>query len=70
MAAELINKRASASRALDSLVRNYGGANVLFSMPDGSTLIDQLNAVPKQAGIQKNGFDEKYSLYSLRHFTQ
>ncbi len=40
-------------------------------MPDGSkviTLIDQFNAVLKQAGMQKNGFGEKYSLYSLRHF--
>src|SRR3954447_25582865 len=43
----------------------------LFAMPDGSqviTLIDQFNAVLKQAGIQRNGFGEKYSLYSLRHF--
>jgi integrase len=42
-----------------------------FAMPDGSkivTLIDQFNAVLKQAGIQRNGFGEKYSLYSLRHF--
>jgi integrase len=45
--------------------------NFLFAMPDGSkviTLIDQLNAALKQAGIQRNGFGEKYSLYSLRHF--
>jgi integrase len=44
--------------------------NFLFAMPDGSkviTLIDQLNAALKQAGILKNGFGEKYSLYSLRH---
>jgi len=48
-----------------------GPNNFLFAMPDGSkviTLIDQFNAVLKQAGMQKNGFGEKYSLYSLRHF--
>ena len=40
-------------------------------MPDGSeviTLIDQFSAALKQAGIQKNSFGEKYSIYSLRHF--
>jgi len=40
-------------------------------MPDGSkvtTLIDQFNAVLEQAGVERNGFGEKYSLYSLRHF--
>ena len=40
-------------------------------MPDGSqivTLIDQLNAALKEAGIERNRFGEKYSLYSLRHF--
>ena len=40
-------------------------------MSDGSkiiTLIDQFKAALRRAGIEKNGFDEKYSLYSLRHF--
>jgi hypothetical protein len=32
------------------------------------TLIDQLDAALKEAGIEKNSFDEKYSIYSLRHF--
>jgi hypothetical protein len=36
-------------------------------MPDGSrivTLIDQLDAALKEAGLQKNSFCEKYSIYS------
>jgi integrase len=40
-------------------------------MSDGSkviTLIDQFNAALKDAGVQRNGFGEKYTLYSLRHF--
>ena len=40
-------------------------------MPDGSrivTLIDQLDAALKEAGLQKNSFGEKYSIYSFRHF--
>jgi hypothetical protein len=32
------------------------------------TPIDQFNAALRHAGILKNGFGEKYSLYSLRHF--
>ena len=32
------------------------------------TLIDQLDAALKEAGIEKNSFGEKYSIYSLRHF--
>jgi integrase len=43
---------------------------IFCSMPDGSkiiTLIDQFNPVLKQAGIQRNGFGEKYSHYGLRH---
>jgi integrase len=45
--------------------------NFLFAMSDGSklnTLIDQLNAALKQAGIERNSLGEKYALYSLRHF--
>jgi integrase len=40
-------------------------------MPDGTKVksqIDQLNAALREAGIQKNSFGEKYSVYSLRHF--
>ena len=43
----------------------------LFAMADGSqviTLIDQFNAVLKLAGIERNSFGDKYTLYSLRHF--
>ena|SRR5882724_10695386 len=32
------------------------------------TLIGQLGAALKEAGIEKNSFGEKYSIYSLRHF--
>jgi integrase len=40
-------------------------------MPDDSrviTLIDQLDAALKDAGLQRNSFGEKYSIYSFRHF--
>jgi integrase len=40
-------------------------------MPDGSkvcSLIDQLNAALRDAGVARNSFGEKYSVYSLRHF--
>lgn len=45
--------------------------NWLFAMADGSqviTLIDQFNVVLKLAGIERNSFGNKYTLYSLRHF--
>ncbi len=44
---------------------------LLFVMPDGSkiiTLIDQLNAALRDAGIVRSSFGEKYTVYSLRHF--
>lgn len=44
---------------------------LLFVMPDGSaivTLIDQLNAALRDAGILRSSFGEKYTVYSLRHF--
>ncbi|MGY8665925.1 hypothetical protein Q3C01_26725 [Bradyrhizobium sp. UFLA05-109] len=44
---------------------------LLFVMPDGSkivTLIDQLNATLREAGIERSSFGEKYTVYSLRHF--
>ena len=40
-------------------------------MPDGSkiiSLIDQLNAALREAGIVRSSFGEKYTVYSLRHF--
>ena len=43
----------------------------LFRMPDGNkiiTLIDQFNEVLKRENITHNADDEKYTLYSLRHF--
>ena len=43
---------------------------LLFVMPDGSpivTLIDQQTSALKEAGIERNSFGEKYSVYSLRH---
>ena len=43
----------------------------LFRMPDGNkiiTLIDQFNEVLKRENIMHNADDEKYTLYSLRHF--
>jgi integrase len=66
--------RSAVARRVDKLLakrRREDPNNFLFMMPDGSkviTLIDQFNAALKQAGILKNGFGEKYSLYSLRHF--
>jgi site-specific recombinase XerD len=44
---------------------------LLIVMPDGSsiiTLIDQLTSALKEAGIERNIFGEKYSVYCLRHF--
>jgi integrase len=66
--------RSAAARRVDKLLakRNGEDANCfLFAMADGSkvtTLIDQFNAALKEAGVQRNGFGEKYTLYSLRHF--
>ena len=45
--------------------------NFLLAMPEGTkiiSLIDQFNMALRQAGIERNGFGEKYALYSLRHF--
>jgi integrase len=66
--------RSVAAKRLDKFlavrrVEEPGG--LLFVMPDGSpilTLIDQLNSALKEAGIERNSFGEKYSVYSLRHF--
>jgi integrase len=32
------------------------------------TLIDQLDAALREAGLERSSFDEKYSIYSFRHF--
>ncbi|ERF79673.1 MAG: hypothetical protein CFE30_34715 [Bradyrhizobium sp. PARBB1] len=40
-------------------------------MPDGAqiiTLIDQLNAALRDAGIIRSSFGEKYAVYCVRHF--
>jgi integrase len=66
--------RSAAARRLDKLLTKRTGEErntFLFVMPDGSkvfSLIDQFNAALRDAGIERNGFGEKYSLYSLRHF--
>jgi integrase len=66
--------RSAAARRLDKLLAKRNGKdpnNFLFAMPDGSkvtTLIDQFNATLKEAGVQRNSFGDKYTLYSLRHF--
>ena len=66
--------RSAAARRIDKVLTKRTGEDpngFLFAMPDGSkvvTLIDQFNAALRHAGIEKNGFGEKYALYSLRHF--
>ena len=66
--------RSVAAKRLDKYLtkrRAEDPAGLLFAMPDGSkiiSLIDQLNAALKEAGIERSSFGEKYSVYSLRHF--
>lgn len=66
--------RSAAARRVDKILTKRAAEdpnNFLFAMTDGSriiTLIDQFNAALKQAGIERNGFGEKYTLYSVRHF--
>ena len=66
--------RSVAAKRLDKFLairRAADPSGLLFVMPDGSsiiTLIDQLNSALKEAGIERNSFGEKYSVYSLRHF--
>jgi integrase len=66
--------RSVAAKRLDKYLAVRRAANPsgrLFDMPDGSpiiTLIDQLTSALKEAGIERNSFGEKYSVYSLRHF--
>jgi integrase len=66
--------RSVAAKRLDKFLairRAEELSGLLFVMPDGSpiiTLIDQLTSAMKEAGIERNSFGEKYSVYSLRHF--
>jgi integrase len=66
--------RSVAAKRLDKYLtkrRAEDPSGLLFVMPDGSrisSLIDQLGAALKEAGIEKSSFGEKYSVYSLRHF--
>jgi integrase len=65
--------RSVAAKRLDKYlaVRRAADAGLLFVMPDDSlitALIDQLTSALKEAGIERNSFGEKYSVYSLRHF--
>lgn len=66
--------RSVAAKRLDKYLakrRAEDPSGLLFVMPDGSrivTLIDQLDAALKEAGLQKSSFGEKYSVYSFRHF--
>ena len=68
--------RASAKQWVDRQIarRKQQGAkqnDYLFVMYEGgkiTNLIDQFTEVLKAAGLEQNGFGERYSLYSLRHF--
>jgi integrase len=66
--------RSAAARRVDKILAKRTGDNpnnFLFAMPKGAriiSLIDQFNKALKHAGIERNGFGEKYTLYSLRHF--
>jgi site-specific recombinase XerD len=66
--------RSVAAKRLDKYLakrRAEDPQGFLFVMPDGAkviSLIDQLNAALKEAGILRSSFGEKYSVYSLRHF--
>jgi integrase len=66
--------RSAAAKRIDKLLtkrRTENPAGRLLVMPSESrivTLIDQLDAALREAGLQKNSFGEKYSIYSFRHF--
>lgn len=66
--------RSAAARRVDKMLAKRAEDNpnnFLFPMRNGRRIIslnDQFNIVLRQAGIERNGFGEKYSLYSLRHF--
>ena len=66
--------RSATARRVDKMLAKRTGEdpnNFLFAMSKGTRIIslnDQFNTALKQAGIERNGFGEKYALYSLRHF--
>ena len=66
--------RSAAARRVDKMLAKRTGDDpnkFLFVMPKGTriiSLIDQFNKALKEAGIERSGFGEKYTLYSLRHF--
>lgn len=61
-------------KSVDRLLAHRKGADPndwLFVMADGSrviTLIDQFDKVLALAGITRNSYGDKNTLYSLRHF--
>ncbi len=66
--------RTNAVRYIERLAErapNRKPADYIFTMHGGDrviTLIDQLQAVLRRAGIAENRHGERYTLYSLRHF--
>ncbi|MBR1153851.1 site-specific integrase [Bradyrhizobium sp. JYMT SZCCT0428] len=66
--------RSATAKRLDKLLTKRRAENTtgyLLAMPDESriiTLIDQLGAALREAGLQRSSFGEKYSIYSFRHF--
>jgi integrase len=66
--------RSAAAKRIDKLLtkrRAENPAGRLLAMSDESriiTLIDQLDAALREAGLQRSSFGEKYSIYSFRHF--
>ena len=66
--------RAAAAPIIDALVawrQNDGRDDLLFAMPDGRkivTLIDQFDAVLRDANLLHNSRGERFTLYSLRHY--
>lgn len=66
--------RASAAKSVDRLLTRRTNAKPddwLFVMGGGdrvTTLIDQFNKALRLAGIVRNSYGAKYTLYSLRHF--
>lgn len=71
-----LNPVRAKQRNADSVrLQGYEGvtedADWFFRMADGAriiTLIDQLKALLKVCGLEKNRYGEEYTLYSLRHF--
>jgi integrase len=66
-----VTARKEGSVRSETLSNDDGSGEFLFRMRDGSqiiTLIDQFDKLLKTAGLLKNRYGEKYTLYSLRHF--